>query len=84
MTLPEVDLVIGTHARNRLPELIEQAKTGRLNCVAPLEEKAAFDNLGVGYTHERTRAFLKVQGRLPAVLFLLYCALCPGPATAAL
>jgi threonylcarbamoyladenosine tRNA methylthiotransferase MtaB len=61
MTLPEVDLVIGTHARNRLPELIEQAKTGRLNCVAPLEEKAAFDNLGVGYTHERTRAFLKVQ-----------------------
>lgn len=61
MSIPEVDLVIGTHSREHLPKLVQQAKLGRLNCVAPLEEKVAFDTLGVAHSHERTRAFLKVQ-----------------------
>ncbi|NLZ92699.1 MAG: tRNA (N(6)-L-threonylcarbamoyladenosine(37)-C(2))-methylthiotransferase MtaB [Firmicutes bacterium] len=61
MNIPEVDLVVGTHARDKLPELLQQAKTQRLNCVAPLEEKHAFDALGTAALNEHTRAFLKVQ-----------------------
>jgi threonylcarbamoyladenosine tRNA methylthiotransferase MtaB len=61
MELEEVDLVIGTHSRERLPELVEKAKTERLNCVAPLEEKPGFEALPASQTGERTRAFLKVQ-----------------------
>lgn len=61
MNVPEVDLVVGTHSRNRLPELVEQAKRQRLNCVAPLAEKQTFENLSPAQTGERTRAFLKVQ-----------------------
>lgn len=61
MSMPAVDLVIGTHSRERLPELVEQAKLGRINSVTPLEGKVAFDNLAVGQSPEHTRAFLKVQ-----------------------
>lgn len=61
MEIPEVDLVIGTHSRHRLPELVQEAKKGRLNCVAPLEEKQGFESLPARQSGERTRAFLKVQ-----------------------
>lgn len=61
MTIPEVDLVIGTHSRERLPELVVEAKAKRLNCVAPLEEKQAFELFPATQSGERTRAFLKVQ-----------------------
>jgi threonylcarbamoyladenosine tRNA methylthiotransferase MtaB len=61
MEIQEVDLVIGTHSRNQLPQLVEEAKKGRLNCVAPLEEKKGFENMPATQSGERTRAFLKVQ-----------------------
>ncbi|NLZ38979.1 MAG: tRNA (N(6)-L-threonylcarbamoyladenosine(37)-C(2))-methylthiotransferase MtaB [Firmicutes bacterium] len=61
MSIPEVDLIIGTHARDRLPELLQQAKKQRLNCVVPLAEKQAFDSLGTAVLDGHTRAFLKVQ-----------------------
>jgi threonylcarbamoyladenosine tRNA methylthiotransferase MtaB len=61
MEIPEVDLVIGTHSRDKLPELVQEAKKGRLNCVAPLEEKQGFEALPATQSSERTRAFLKVQ-----------------------
>ncbi|MDW7650111.1 MAG: tRNA (N(6)-L-threonylcarbamoyladenosine(37)-C(2))-methylthiotransferase MtaB [Bacillota bacterium] len=61
MTIPEVDLVIGTHSRDRLPELVKEAATRRLNCVAPLEEKQGFELLPAVQSGEKTRAFLKVQ-----------------------
>ncbi|NLP36524.1 MAG: tRNA (N(6)-L-threonylcarbamoyladenosine(37)-C(2))-methylthiotransferase MtaB [Firmicutes bacterium] len=59
--LPEVDLVIGTHAREKLPELIEQAKEERINYVLPLAEKHGFEDLEAAQSQGRTRAFLKVQ-----------------------
>ncbi|MCR3921186.1 MAG: tRNA (N(6)-L-threonylcarbamoyladenosine(37)-C(2))-methylthiotransferase MtaB [Firmicutes bacterium] len=61
MNISDVDLAIGTHSREQLPELIMQAKQGRINCVAPMEQKHSFDGLGVAQSGERTRAFLKVQ-----------------------
>ncbi|MCW3489323.1 tRNA (N(6)-L-threonylcarbamoyladenosine(37)-C(2))-methylthiotransferase MtaB [Dethiobacter alkaliphilus] len=61
MEIPEVDLVIGTHSRHRLPELVQEAKKGRLNCVAPWEEKQGFEAMPASQSGERTRAFLKVQ-----------------------
>lgn len=61
LALPEVDLVVGTHARDKLPELVKDAKKGRLNCVVPLEEKGCFEALPAAQSGERTRAFLKVQ-----------------------
>ena len=59
--IPEVDLVIGTHARESLPQLVVQAKEKRLNCVSPLEEKECFEELPAAQNSSRTRAFLKVQ-----------------------
>ena len=61
MNIPEVDLVIGTHSRERLPELVIEAKSKRLNCVAPLEEKQVFEQFPAMQSGERTRAFIKVQ-----------------------
>jgi threonylcarbamoyladenosine tRNA methylthiotransferase MtaB len=61
LALPEVDLVVGTHAREKLPELVLEAKKGRLNCVAPLEDKGCFEALPAAQSGGRTRAFLKVQ-----------------------
>lgn len=61
LKIPEVDLVVGTHARDRLPELIEEAKKDRLNCVVPLAEKKSFEALPIAQTGGRKRAFLKIQ-----------------------
>ncbi|MBS4022030.1 MAG: tRNA (N(6)-L-threonylcarbamoyladenosine(37)-C(2))-methylthiotransferase MtaB [Dethiobacter sp.] len=61
LALPEVDLVVGTHAREKLPQLVKEAKKGRLNCVAPLEDKGCFESLPPAQSIERTRAFLKIQ-----------------------
>lgn len=62
MAIPEVDLIVGTHSREKLPELVLEAKQkGRLNCVSPLEEKVSFESLPAAQTGSRTRAFLKVQ-----------------------
>ncbi|MBT9173678.1 MAG: Threonylcarbamoyladenosine tRNA methylthiotransferase MtaB [Syntrophomonadaceae bacterium] len=61
LRLPEVDLVIGTHARERLPELVLDAKKNRANLVVPLDKKSGFEKLPVSQGGERTRAFLKVQ-----------------------
>jgi threonylcarbamoyladenosine tRNA methylthiotransferase MtaB len=61
LQLPEVDLVVGTHARERLPELILDAEKGRQNFVVPLHQKSRFEKLPAAQDSERTRAFLKVQ-----------------------
>jgi len=61
LKLPEVDLVVGTHSRERLPELVLEAQKGRLNCVTPLEGKGGFEMLPAAQSGKRTRAFLKVQ-----------------------
>lgn len=61
LTMPEIDLVIGTHSRDRLPQLVEEARGKRLNCVSPVEEKHSFESLPAAQTGDRTRAFLKVQ-----------------------
>ncbi|MBS4030175.1 MAG: tRNA (N(6)-L-threonylcarbamoyladenosine(37)-C(2))-methylthiotransferase MtaB [Clostridiales bacterium] len=62
MAIPEVDLIVGTHSRGKLPELVLETKQkGRLNCVSPLEEKGGFESLPAAQTGSRTRAFLKVQ-----------------------
>ncbi len=61
LQLPEVDLVVGTHARERLPELIVEAGKGRQNLVVPLHKKSRFEKLPASQDGGRTRAFLKVQ-----------------------
>jgi threonylcarbamoyladenosine tRNA methylthiotransferase MtaB len=61
LQLPEVDLVVGTHARERLPELVLEAKNNRANLVVSLDEKSGFEKLPGSQGGERTRAFLKVQ-----------------------
>lgn len=61
LKISEVDLVVGTHARGHLPELVEEAKKGRLNCVVPLTEKEKFEALPSAQKEGRKRAFLKIQ-----------------------
>ncbi|MBT9167130.1 MAG: Threonylcarbamoyladenosine tRNA methylthiotransferase MtaB [Syntrophomonadaceae bacterium] len=61
LKISEVDLVVGTHARGRLPELVAEAKKGRLNCVVPLTEKEKFEALPSAQKEGRKRAFLKIQ-----------------------
>lgn len=60
LELPEVNLVVGTHGRERLPELVREARQKRLNCVLPLEQKTSFEPVPSAQ-NSRTRAFLKVQ-----------------------
>ncbi len=62
MAIPEVDIVVGTHAREKLPELVLEAKeTGRFSSVKPIDEKTGFESLPAAQTGSRTRAFLKIQ-----------------------
>jgi threonylcarbamoyladenosine tRNA methylthiotransferase MtaB len=61
LAIPGVDLVIGTHSREKLPQLVLEAKRRRLNCVLPLDKKNCFEPLPSAQTGKRTRAFLKVQ-----------------------
>lgn len=61
LELPGVNLVVGTHGRERLPELVREARQKQLNCVLPLEEKTSFEAVPSAQSTSRTRAFLKVQ-----------------------
>lgn len=59
---PDVDLLIGTQDKDRLPELIEHVKRhGPTDAVQEIPGDALFTELTVGDTHEHTRATLKVQ-----------------------
>lgn len=61
-TRPDVDLLIGTQDKDRLPALLEHVRLhGPLDAVEEIPEDALFTEMTVGDTHERTRATLKVQ-----------------------
>lgn len=61
--LGQVDLVIGTHGREKLPRLVEQARRDRTtDLVRPFPRKgAAFEALPFLRQRGRTRGFLKIQ-----------------------
>lgn len=63
--IPGVDLVVGTHGRSRIPELVEtlidKDKERPLNQVDEISCQTEFEELPVNSRSVRTRAFLKIQ-----------------------
>lgn len=59
---PDVDLLVGTQEKDRLPELLDHVRLhGPLDAVEEIPGDAFFTELTVADTHERTRATLKIQ-----------------------
>lgn len=60
--LEGVDLIIGTHGREKLPELLEALPRGQMhNLVQPFPEDLVFERLPPASRCGRTRGFLKIQ-----------------------
>lgn len=60
---PDVDLIVGTKDKEKLPQLLEEAKRSAqaVDAVSTLDAKTEFAPLDIQSAHERTRATLKVQ-----------------------
>jgi threonylcarbamoyladenosine tRNA methylthiotransferase MtaB len=82
LSIPGVDLVVGTRGRVRLVELaeeiLEKKRAGEcakgFNAVQSLEEELGFEQLPLPDNPQRTRAFLKIQDGCDQ-----YCAYCIIP-----
>jgi hypothetical protein len=82
LSIPGVDLVVGTRGRARLVELaeeiLEKKRAGEsakgFNAVQSLEEELGFEQLPFPDNPQRTRAFLKIQDGCDQ-----YCAYCIIP-----
>lgn len=63
LEIPGVSLVIGTKDRNKIVELVHQAKASgeQINAVGNIMEAEEFEELTVVDKEQRTRAFLKIQ-----------------------
>jgi len=63
ISIPGVDLVVGTHDRARIPELVGTITKGGqpLNLVSDVRQVTEFEELPVDVQTSRTRAFLKIQ-----------------------
>lgn len=63
MEIPGVDIVIGTHGRDRLVEYVEQTKKTRepINKVGNIMKQREFEEMDVPDFSNRTRASLKIQ-----------------------
>jgi threonylcarbamoyladenosine tRNA methylthiotransferase MtaB len=60
--MDEVDLIIGTRGRDRLPEIIQSVRQGHtLDLVEPYPAESAFEALPPVQRRGRTRGFLKIQ-----------------------
>lgn len=61
--IPGVDIVIGTHGRDRLLEFVEQVKRTRepINQVGNIMKQREFEEMDVPSFSNRTRASLKIQ-----------------------
>ena len=60
---PDVDLIVGTKDKEKLPQLLEEARRSAqaVDAVSTLDAKTEFAPLDIQSAHERTRATLKVQ-----------------------
>lgn len=63
ISIPGVKLIIGTHRRGELIELVEQAQTGNtpINAVQRLADVETYEELPALHFEGRTRAILKIQ-----------------------
>ena len=61
--MPESDLVVGTHRRHNLPEMVEKFHRKEIDpmAVEPFDNTSAFEKLPFREAQGRTRAFLKIQ-----------------------
>ncbi len=60
--LEGIDLVIGTHGREKLPALLETLPRGQMhNLVQPFPAKTLFERMPPTARYGRTRGFLKIQ-----------------------
>lgn len=62
--LEEVDIVVGTSDRKRLPEYVEQFMTGcgsKVSTVADIMKNHVFEDLNIENYKDRTRGMLKIQ-----------------------
>jgi threonylcarbamoyladenosine tRNA methylthiotransferase MtaB len=62
--IPGVDLIIGTHNRHRIVELVEQAKDAKgipVVTVGDIMSQRDFEEISPFLYKDRTRAFLKIQ-----------------------
>lgn len=78
LSLPGVDLAIGTQGRARTVELVEEALrrkreglSPKVNAVRPYSGKAEFEELPLSLPRARTRAFLKIEDGCEQ--FCTYC-----------
>lgn len=61
LKIPEVDLVVGMHERQRVVELTEQARQAGRDLVRPHVRGEGYDEFGVTAFAERVRATIKIQ-----------------------
>jgi len=85
LSIPGVDVVVGTQDRGRLVRLVEEAArrkavaaspkaSPKINAVRSMQEKPDFEELPIPDNRNRTRAFLKIQDGCDQ-----YCAYCIIP-----
>ncbi|ACV63957.1 RNA modification enzyme, MiaB family [Desulfofarcimen acetoxidans DSM 771] len=62
MSLPEVDLVVGTSDRDKIVDLVEaSSKAEKINAVADIEKACFYEELPAPAGQGRVRAYLKIQ-----------------------
>lgn len=63
ISIPDVDIIVGTKARGKLVEYVEQVRYGggKINAVDNIMGTREFEELKVTNYKQRTRAFLKIQ-----------------------
>lgn len=74
--IPGVDILVGTSMRSRIPDLIEEyEKNGKLiDIVSKVDKNEKYENLGISFFHDNTRAFLKIEDGCDN-----YCSYCVIP-----
>ncbi|HOJ79914.1 MAG TPA: tRNA (N(6)-L-threonylcarbamoyladenosine(37)-C(2))-methylthiotransferase MtaB, partial [Clostridiales bacterium] len=62
-SMPEVDIIVGTAERRRLPEYVEEFLKGnvRITAVGNIMKNRSFEDLRIEKYKGRTRAIMKVQ-----------------------
>lgn len=74
--IPGVDILVGTSMRSRIPDLIEEYENnGKLiDIVSKVDKSEKYENLGISFFHDNTRAFLKIEDGCDN-----YCSYCVIP-----
>lgn len=75
-SMPEVNIVVGTHGRDRIVDLVERAieTKQRINAVSPIAPVREYEEIAATFAEGRTRAIIKAQDGCNE-----YCSYCQIP-----